>query len=68
MLHRENGPAIINSEGKQWWKNYELHREDGPARIHSDGTLEWWLHGLYIESTFKKDMIKDLQIDIKDGF
>ena len=44
--HREDGPAVIHSDGTQeWWLNGHLHREDGPAVIHSDGTQEWCLNG-----------------------
>ena len=31
-LHREDGPAIEDSDGdKYWYLNDKLHREDGPA-------------------------------------
>lgn len=33
-LHRDDGPAVIKSNGYQeWWQNGVLHREDGPAII-----------------------------------
>ncbi len=39
QFHRENGPAIINSNGdKSWYQNGKYHRENGPAVIHADGT------------------------------
>lgn len=38
VIHREDGPAIIDIFGNFWWlTNGELHREDGPAIIYSDG-------------------------------
>ncbi len=38
LLHREDGPAIINSDGnKTWYQNGKFHREDGPTVINSDG-------------------------------
>ena len=31
-LHREDGPAYINSYGDQkWYQNGKLHRKEGPA-------------------------------------
>ena len=46
MLHREDGPAMIFSDGSQYWyKNGYLHREDGPAEIYPDGTQEWYING-----------------------
>ncbi len=44
--HREDGPAIIRTDGTQeWYWHNELHREDGPAIIRTDGTQEWYWHG-----------------------
>jgi hypothetical protein len=44
--HREDGPAIENSDGgKSWWLNGKLHREDGPAIEHANGTKYWYLNG-----------------------
>jgi len=32
MLHREDGPAVVNHKGEGfWYLNNKLHREDGPA-------------------------------------
>lgn len=44
--HREDGPALINSDGyREWYKNGELHRDDGPAIIHPNGFEEFWING-----------------------
>lgn len=44
--HREDGPAIIYSDGYQsWYLNGKLHREDGPAIIDVDGTPSWYVTG-----------------------
>jgi hypothetical protein len=44
--HREDGPAVIYSDGHQeWWVNGKCHREDGPAVIGSNGYQEWWVNG-----------------------
>lgn len=46
IYHREDGPAVIKTDGyKSWWINGLLHREDGPAKIYSDGDVEYWLKG-----------------------
>lgn len=46
LLHREDGPAIIYSDGMQcWYYNGQKHRENGPAVIHPDEVKSWWLHG-----------------------
>ena len=47
-LHREDGPAIIYSNGsKVWYRNGLCHRDDGPAVIDSDGFKAWYKNGLY---------------------
>lgn len=46
-LHRENGPAVMRSDGViQWWTHGSLHRDDGPAVIRHDGRVEFWKAGL----------------------
>ena len=45
-LHRDNGPAVIRSNGtKGWYKNGLCHRDDGPAVIVSDGYQAWYKNG-----------------------
>jgi hypothetical protein len=45
-LHREDGPAIVRTDGyRAWYLNGFLHREDGPAIEDSDGTKQWFLNG-----------------------
>ena len=60
-LHREDGPAMIDSrtfdektytvgdfeklEAEMWYKNGELHRIDGPAIIYKNGDEEWFYEG-----------------------
>jgi hypothetical protein len=45
-LHREDGPAIVRSDGaKYWWlNNGKCHREDGPAVVWANGGKQWWLN------------------------
>ena len=48
-LHREDGPAVVYSDGSQiWLVDNNIHREDGPAIIHSNGTHKWYVNGKYI--------------------
>ena len=45
-LHRDNGPAIIRSNGtQQWFKNDKRHREGGPAEINVNGDKLWYING-----------------------
>jgi len=45
ILHRDDGPAYIESDGtEQWWIHGHRHREDGPAVVWSNGTKEWWVN------------------------
>jgi len=45
-LHRDDGPAIVYPDGKQYWyRNGRLHRDDGPAVVHPDGRQEWYRNG-----------------------
>ena len=49
-LHREEGPAVIYTDGtKKWFHNGTLHREDGPAVIEPDGTQFWYINGKFIK-------------------
>ena len=50
IIHREDGPAIIDLDGAQfWYLNGEHHREDGPAVIYPDGSQYWYLNGKFIK-------------------
>jgi hypothetical protein len=45
-LHREDGPALIRSDGLQeWWYNGIVHRIDGPAIIRPDGSSCYYIKG-----------------------
>ena len=46
-LHREDGPALIYSDGtKKWYLNGKHHREDGPAIEYAHGGKSWWANGI----------------------
>ena len=43
ILHREDGPAIIRSDGTAiWYLHGKIHREDGPAVTHVSGDQYWY--------------------------
>lgn len=45
-LHREDGPAIEESDGDQhWYKNGMSHRDNGPATIYKTGSQYWYQNG-----------------------
>ncbi len=57
-LHREDGPAVIYSNGdkfwyqngkfhgdKYWFQNDRYHREDGPAIEYANGDKSWYYNG-----------------------
>jgi|ERR1700691_1465789 len=44
-LHREVGPAVINSDGTiEYYLNGKRHRENGPAIIWGDGVKDWYIN------------------------
>ena len=42
-FHREDGPAVIASNGNKWYINNELHRIDGPAEEFSSGYKSYYI-------------------------
>jgi len=56
LLHREDGPALINKFGTEsWYRDGKYHREDGPAKIYKDGSKFYFLNGKEIK---EKDYLK----------
>ena len=48
QLHREDGPAVENSnEDKYWYLNGNCHRENGPAIEYSNGDKCWFLNNQF---------------------
>jgi hypothetical protein len=46
LLHREDGPAAIDSNGAEYWFfEGKRHRIDGPAVTCPDGYKAWWIEG-----------------------
>lgn len=46
VIHRDGGPAAINSKGEFWFSDGVYHRSDGPAIILNNGHK----NGIYTES------------------
>lgn len=46
QVHREDGPAVIRTEGTEiWYIMNSRHREDGPAFIEPNGVKIWYKMG-----------------------
>ncbi len=44
--HRDDGPAVIYTDGTQlWYQHGKQHRDGGPAAIWINGTQVWYQHG-----------------------
>jgi hypothetical protein len=70
VLHRVNGPAMINPHVEKWYQFNERHRADGPAVEHVNGTKEWWLSGRHFNKlddwlTYNKTISDDMKLMIK---
>jgi hypothetical protein len=46
LLHREDGPALINGDLKQWYYMGERHREYGPAIEWPNGEKSYFIKGI----------------------
>ncbi len=44
-LHRVNGPAIDNANGRFWFINGHYHRDGDPAIESANGSKFWYKHG-----------------------
>jgi hypothetical protein len=45
LFHREDGPAIIKSDGyKAWFFEDKRHNLYGPAVVYPNGNKEYWIH------------------------
>jgi len=62
-LHREDGPAAVNTKGdKAWLINNKRHRLDGPAIEYANGNKEWFIEG---ESYSEKKFLEKTSGEIK---
>jgi hypothetical protein len=50
--HREDGPAMIYSNGEYWWKKHGYWTRDGglPPVIRGDGSVKYWANGKISDS------------------
>jgi len=57
-LHREDGPAVYNTEGSLfWYRNGLLHREDGPAMsMLKSGMMFWYVNGKLILTLVDREL------------
>jgi|SRR5579859_1289797 len=56
QLHRENGPAVVYTDGsKAWFLHGQRHRLDGPAIEHANGYKAWYYHGQLINCFCQKE-------------
>ena len=63
-LHREDGPAVIESDGSEYWhKDGKFHREDGPAVIANNGIKDYYLNDNLIK---EEDYLKVLNCPIDE--
>jgi hypothetical protein len=45
-LHRDDGPAIVVPDGREYWYQHgQLHRDGGPALVDPDVKQEWYQYG-----------------------
>lgn len=60
VLHREDGPAVIYSNGtKRWYIDGLLHRIDGPAVEWATGQKQWFIHGVeHTEKSYWQQLAK----------
>jgi hypothetical protein len=68
MLHRENGPAIVDIDNyKAWYIDGKKHRLDGPAVINGKSE-EWWIKDVHLSAEevkilrFSNELQKELSI------
>lgn len=47
--HREDGPAVIEGNYREWWLNGKLHRVDGAAIEYENGNKAWFLNGIGVD-------------------
>ena len=66
QTHREDGPAVIRSNGSQYWYIHgKLHHLYGPAFVRSDGHFEWCIHDNDVTKQIQK-WAKERDIDLNN--
>jgi hypothetical protein len=65
LLHREDGPAIIDNNGDKFWMiNDKPHRLDGPAAEFADGGQEWFVDGKHIKCSSQEEFERILKLKL----
>lgn len=65
QLHREDGPAMVWSDGThKWYYEGEFHREDGPAiewgGERSDREDAWYIHGKALDDAEVESRVRQM--------
>ena len=65
VLHRENGPAILDDNGDLYWMiNDKMHRLDGPAAEFADGGKEWFVNGKQIQCKSQEEFDRLMKLKL----
>jgi len=64
FFHREDGPAIISLNAKEWYFNGKRHREDGPAieYLQNQATDKWYYHGKNVDCSTQQQFEKIMKL------
>jgi len=63
LVHREDGPALIMDNAKQWFFMGERHRLDGPAIEFNDGGVAYFIFGIRYKKSEFDNITKYYKID-----
>ena len=66
IRHRTNGPAVIYSDGLEFWKQNNVdHRVDGPSRdYYENNEKEWWYKGKKINCSSQQEFEKLIKLKV----
>lgn len=59
IIHREDGPAIVQNKSMVWMRNGLFHREDGPALDTNFCSKQYWINGQRLSpKNYKKEIAR----------
>jgi len=65
LLHREDGPAIEETNGdKFWYIEGKIHRADGPAIEYINGIKFWYYQGKYIKCSSQQQFERLIKLKV----
>ena len=64
ILHRVNGPAIVDHEDKDYFQNGKRHRLDGPAIELWDGRKFWYYQDQEINCSTQEEFDRLIKLKI----